>query len=76
MVALLAKLTTLFSNDIFFIRLGPVLCSTGSIVLLRYLALALYRDELVVVEEIVDRCYSALEVYLKEGIDRAMALYN
>ncbi|MBW2408907.1 MAG: glycosyltransferase family 39 protein [Deltaproteobacteria bacterium] len=45
MVAWLAKLTTLFSNDIFFIRLGPVLCSTGSIVLLRYLALALYRDE-------------------------------
>lgn len=34
------------------------------------------KDELVAVEEIVDRCYSALEVYLKDGIDRAMALYN
>jgi 4-amino-4-deoxy-L-arabinose transferase-like glycosyltransferase len=45
MVAWLAKLTTLVSDNIFFIRLGPLLCSAGSIVLLRYLALALYRDE-------------------------------
>jgi hypothetical protein len=45
MVAWLAKLTTLVSNDIFYIRLGPVLCSTASVILLRFLALALYRDE-------------------------------
>ena len=45
MVAWLARLTAPVQNSIFFIRLGPILCSAGSIVLLRYLALALYRDE-------------------------------
>jgi peptidyl-tRNA hydrolase len=34
------------------------------------------RSERVVFEEVLDRCYSALEVFLEEGIDRAMSLYN
>jgi len=34
------------------------------------------RSELVVLEGVLDRCYSALEVFLEEGIDRAMSLYN
>ena len=45
MVAFLAALTTLLGNSVFFVRLGPVLCSLISLILLRYLALALYRDE-------------------------------
>jgi hypothetical protein len=45
MVAFLAALTTLLGDSVFFVRLGPVLCSGISLILLRYLALALYRDE-------------------------------
>ena len=45
MVAFLAAMTTLFGNSVFFVRLGPVICAAISFVLLRYLALALYRDE-------------------------------
>ncbi|UCD81596.1 MAG: glycosyltransferase family 39 protein [Desulfobacterales bacterium] len=45
MVAFLAALTTLLGDSVFFVRLGPVLCSVISLILLRYLALALYRDE-------------------------------
>lgn len=45
MVAFLAALTTQFGEGLFFVRLGPILCSSASLVLLRYLALALYKDE-------------------------------
>lgn len=45
MVAFLAALTTLVGKGIFFVRLGPIICSAISLVLLRYLALALYQDE-------------------------------
>jgi len=45
MVAFLAALTTLFGDSVFFARLGPILCSAASLILLRYLALALYRNE-------------------------------
>ena len=45
MVAFLAVLTTLFGDGLFWVRLGPILCSTISLILLRYLALALYQDE-------------------------------
>ena len=45
MVAFLAALTTLFGDGLFFIRLGPIICSAVSLVLLRFLALALYGDE-------------------------------
>lgn len=45
MVAFLAALTTLFGNSVFFVRLGPIICTALSLILLRYLALALYRDE-------------------------------
>jgi len=45
MVAFLAALTTLFGDNIFWVRLGPILCSTTSLIILRYLALALYQDE-------------------------------
>ncbi len=45
MVAFLAALTTLPGNSVFFVRLGPVICTAFSLILLRYLALALYRDE-------------------------------
>jgi hypothetical protein len=48
MVAFLAALTTIGKNSLFLVRLGPILCSTASLVLLRYLGLALYRDESVV----------------------------
>lgn len=45
MVAFLAALTSIFGDSVFLVRLGPVICSVISLVLLRYLALALYRDE-------------------------------
>ncbi|MGD8213166.1 MAG: glycosyltransferase family 39 protein [Desulfobacterales bacterium] len=45
MVAFLAALTTLFGDGVFWVRLGPILCSTASLILLRYLALTLYQDE-------------------------------
>lgn len=45
MVAFLAALTSFFGDSVFWVRLGPIVCSTVSLVLLRYLALALYRDE-------------------------------
>jgi len=45
MVAFLAALATIFGKSPFFIRLGPIICSTMSLVVLRYLALALYKDE-------------------------------
>jgi len=45
MVAFLAALTTPAGNSVLFIRLGPIMCSAAGIILMRYLALALYRDE-------------------------------
>ncbi len=45
MVAFLAALTTALGNSVFFVRLGPIICTAGSLILLRYLALTLYRDE-------------------------------
>ena len=45
MVAFLPALTTLFGENVFYIRLGPIICSTLSLIVMRYLALALYRDE-------------------------------
>jgi len=45
MVAFLAALTTIFGDNVFLVRLGPIICSAGSLIQLRYLALALYRDE-------------------------------
>ena len=45
MVAFLAALTTLFGDGVFWVRLGPILCSTASLILLRYLVLTLYQDE-------------------------------
>jgi hypothetical protein len=45
MVAILAALTTLAGDSVFLVRLGPILCTTLSLILLRYLALELYRDE-------------------------------
>ena len=45
MVAFLAALTTLFGESVFWVRLGPIICSTISLIILRYLALELYRDE-------------------------------
>jgi 4-amino-4-deoxy-L-arabinose transferase-like glycosyltransferase len=45
MVAFLAALTSIFGDSVFLVRLGPIICSAVSLVLLRYLALALYGDE-------------------------------
>ena len=45
MVAFLAALTSLLGKSVFLVRLGPIVCSVISLILLRYLALALYRDE-------------------------------
>ena len=45
MVAFLAALTTMLGDSVFFVRLGPIVCTALSLILLRYLALALYRDE-------------------------------
>jgi hypothetical protein len=45
MVAFLAALTAIFGDSVFFARLGPTICTSISLILLRYLALALYRDE-------------------------------
>ena len=45
MVAFLAALTTLFDDSVFWVRLGPIICSTISLIILRFLALELYRDE-------------------------------
>ena len=45
MVAFLAALTTTLGDSVFFVRLGPIICTAVSLILLRYLALALYRDE-------------------------------
>ena len=45
MVAFLAALTTLPGDSVFLVRLGPILCSAISLILLRQLAMALYRDE-------------------------------
>ena len=45
LVAFLAALTSRVGSGTFYIRLGPILCATISLVLMRYLALALYRDE-------------------------------
>ncbi len=42
----------------------------------RYVLGRFRKDELAVLEEVMDRCHTALEVFLEEGIDRAMALYN
>jgi PTH1 family peptidyl-tRNA hydrolase len=44
--------------------------------LTRYVLGRFKRSELLVVEEVLANCYSALEVFLEEGIDRAMSLYN
>ena len=45
MVAFLAALTSRLGDSVLLVRLGPIMCSVVSLVLLRYLALALYRDE-------------------------------
>ena len=45
MVAFLAAGTTLAGNSVFFVRLGPIICSVLGVILMRYLALGLYRDE-------------------------------
>ena len=45
MVAFLVGLTNLLGTSAFYVRLGPILCSAGSVILVRLLALALYRDE-------------------------------
>ena len=45
MVAFLAALTTFLGSSVFFVRLGPIICTAISLILLRYMALALYRDE-------------------------------
>ena len=45
MVAFLAALTSQFGEGVLMVRLGPIVCSTVSLIMLRYLALALYRDE-------------------------------
>ena len=42
----------------------------------RYVLGRFKQNELTALEEVLDGCYSALEVFLAEGIDRAMALYN
>ena len=42
MVAFLAALTSQFGEGVFVVRLGPIFCSTVSLILLRLLALALY----------------------------------
>jgi hypothetical protein len=45
MVAFLAAFTNLMGESFFFVRLGPIICSTVSFIVLRLLALSLYRDE-------------------------------
>ncbi len=45
MVAFLAALTTLAGDEVFFVRLGPIICTAITLIVLRFLALALYRDE-------------------------------
>ena len=45
MVAFLAWLTTMAGDGVLFVRLGPIVCTTVSLILLRYLALELYADE-------------------------------
>ncbi|MFQ6069833.1 MAG: glycosyltransferase family 39 protein [Candidatus Aminicenantales bacterium] len=45
MVAFLAGLTTLLGKGVFFIRLGPIVCSVFTLIILRHLALELYGEE-------------------------------
>ena len=45
MVAFLAALTTMAGDSVLLVRLGPIICTTASLILLRYLALELYQDE-------------------------------
>ena len=45
MVAFLAALTTLGGKGLFWVRLGPVICSAISLILIWYLSLELYGDE-------------------------------
>lgn len=45
MVAFLSALTTLAGDGVFFVRLGPIICAAITLIVLRFLALALYRDE-------------------------------
>ena len=45
MVAFLAALTAFFGDSVLLVRMGPIICSVISLILLRYLALALYQDE-------------------------------
>lgn len=45
MVGFLAALTGLWGDGSFFARLGPIACAAAAVILLRRLALALYRDE-------------------------------
>ena len=45
MVAFLAAATAWLGHGVFWVRLGPIVCSALSLALLRGLALALYRDE-------------------------------
>ena len=53
MVAFLAAVTTLGGEGLFFIRLGPIICSGISLILLRRLALALYGDERIALGAVV-----------------------
>ena len=39
MVAFLAALTTMAGDSVLLVRLGPIICTTASLILLRYLAL-------------------------------------
>jgi len=45
MVAFLAAITSRFGDSVLLVRLGPIICSVISLILMRNLALALYRDE-------------------------------
>ena len=45
MVAFLAALTRLGGEGVLLFRLGPILCAAVTLLLVRYLALALYEDE-------------------------------
>ena len=45
MVAFLAALTTIPGDSVFLVRLGPIVCSFISLILLRQLAMVLYHDE-------------------------------
>lgn len=68
-------LQSLGSEQVPRLRIG-IAGESGVDDLTRYVLGRFKGSELVVVEEALDRSYSALEVFLVEGIDRAMALFN